>query len=43
MLLRNDLDSRWCTTDKDAINKLSPGDAVIIFTPDSELHTLLND
>lgn len=24
-----------CATDKDAINKLSPGDAVIIFTPDS--------
>ena len=26
-------------TDKDAINKLSPGDAVIIFTPDSEYNS----
>lgn len=25
-----------CTSDKQAIDKLSPGDAVIIFTPDSQ-------
>ncbi len=25
-----------CTLDKQAIDKLSPGDAVIIFTPDSQ-------
>jgi hypothetical protein len=27
--------SSWCS-DKEAINRLSPGDAVIVFTPDSK-------